>query len=551
MFNGSGADFSEVDDVVTIMKIVFCRNYAESSSLPEHFNTFRKRFDEIKAQQEKLRKAREAAESRQKKYAEEYQKSAEWTKQKHSELQSVIDAENKKLAEEEKKYKKKFEELNEIRFAPKNPLTKKDKKFLENSKKKIDKLGLTQKQQDFVKEMQDDEFENRAKMKDSDVSTLKTKLTKMSEKALGSANLTEFTFYKSLFDIVTKMEKAVKKSNEGKQGAYDAIEKARKSALSKIQAEADRAKNEQREIQIMLDSKLKEMQRRAAKDKVELEKLENASNNGMKNIVKDKATQHRKDFVGAKNAVQTTDSAAPECIDKKFKQLSDKEKADIYNYIKKNLLKFKTKMNRNINTLSKIQINMQETIKNACKTGGIPLQLAFNKPTRSKSDLMLILDVSGSCKEASEMMLTFMYMLKDLFPRGCKTYAFIDNLYDVSAIMESENLEKTIETVLSSIPRNYSNYYRPLKSMWLEHRKDITKNSMVVFIGDARNNQNPHGTEYLKDISRKAKSCYWLNTETMDKWGHADSLAYEYAEYAKMYETTTVRDIIDVLNEMK
>jgi uncharacterized protein with von Willebrand factor type A (vWA) domain len=372
----------------------------------------------------------------------------------------------------------------------------------------------------------------------------------MSEKALKSGNLTEFGFYKAMFDVVAKMEKAVRKANEGKKGAIEAIERDKRNALLKIQNEASRAKTEQREIQRRLDAQLREMRQRESKEREELKKLENGTVEE-KNILKAKAQQHRPEFVGGRNAVKATDSSAPDCIDKNFKQLTLSERASIRDYIKKNLIKFKTKMNRNINTLNKVQLNMQETIQNACKTGGVPLELAFSKPTRSKSDLVLILDVSGSCKEASEMMLTFMYLLKDLFPRGCKTYVFIDSLYDISEIMESTDLEGSIDKVLSSIPRNYSNYYRPLKSLWEEHRQDITKDSLVIFMGDARNNQNPKGLEYLKDISRKAKSCYWMNTEEYEKWGHADSLAFEYGQYSKMYEVTNVRDIIGVLDEMR
>ena len=69
-------------------------------------------------------------------------------------------------------------------------------------------------------------------------------------------------------------------------------------------------------------------------------------------------------------------------------------------------------------------------------------------------------------------------------------------------------------------------------------------------MGDARNNKNPTGEEYIKNISRKAKKAYWLNTEEFNKWGKADSLAFEYAKYFKMYEILNAADLVNFINIM-
>ena len=53
----------------------------------------------------------------------------------------------------------------------------------------------------------------------------------------------------------------------------------------------------------------------------------------------------------------------------------------------------------------------------------------------------------------------------------------------------------------------------------------------------------------LKNICRKAKKAFWLNTEISEKWGKNDSVAYEYSRYAKMYETTNLRDLLWFIQE--
>ena len=54
---------------------------------------------------------------------------------------------------------------------------------------------------------------------------------------------------------------------------------------------------------------------------------------------------------------------------------------------------------------------------------------------------------------------------------------------------------------------------------------------IFIYIGDARNNKNASGEDYVKAIARKAKKAFWLNTEEVDKWNHGDSIMGVYAKY--------------------
>ena len=52
-------------------------------------------------------------------------------------------------------------------------------------------------------------------------------------------------------------------------------------------------------------------------------------------------------------------------------------------------------MTRNINTKEKRKIDIKETIQNACKTGGLPINICYEKPKINKTKLVLVLDVSA------------------------------------------------------------------------------------------------------------------------------------------------------------
>ena len=99
-------------------------------------------------------------------------------------------------------------------------------------------------------------------------------------------------------------------------------------------------------------------------------------------------------------------------------------------------------------------------MRESIRTCGQPINLIYKQPRRSKADLVLILDVSGSCKDASEMMLTFIGLLKEVFPRGCSAFAFVNSLYDISRVYDTEDVDNAAKQILTMSPRSgqYSNY---------------------------------------------------------------------------------------------
>ena len=79
---------------------------------------------------------------------------------------------------------------------------------------------------------------------------------------------------------------------------------------------------------------------------------------------------------------------------------------------------------------------------------------------------------------------------------------------------------------------------------------EVTGDSYVYFIGDARNNKNASGEDYVKAIARKAKKAFWLNTEPADKWNHGDSIMGTYSKYmTKIAQTANPAELLGFLDE--
>ena len=311
--------------------------------------------------------------------------------------------------------------------------------------------------------------------------------------------------------------------------------------------------NSYRDYEELLEQTLRQKQ----KIEEQLRQIKASFREAAMTIVEKKAPSqlHREEFVLKNNRAVRSVFDSDAVLAKDFSKLSKKEKEDIKDYIRSNAKKFRTRLSRNVKTSSRHKIDMTETCKAACSTMGIPLRLRHIKPKRQKTKLIMFLDISGSCKEASELMLSFMGQMKEVFPGGCKTFVFVNTLYDVSDIYsEAVDTDRAITEILSTIPTRgvYSDYHRPFMDFCENNFHELTKDSIVFFIGDARNNKNPSGEEFIRAISRRAKKAYWLNTEDVSRWDSADSIFSCYAKYMSDYcECVNSAQLIDFLTNAR
>ena len=504
--------FVEKQDLINLMKTVFCSNQIQTEYIKQYFDEY----TEIYFKEMMSKKTAEEIEEKKKQQQLTFQSSI----QSKEDLLSKLDEELKQIINEIKKEVIDYDKM----------LSNRDKNFIKKNFNQLQSINSDNENLvtflDAFKENDDCKAIGNIFEKES------TNLVKKAEQLLFDAKLEEFELENEFYNISKRLLKKIEKEN--------------------IEIRIENGTKELNKKKLSLKQEIAEEQKEHAKIMNQLNQLLKNSNidTNSKIIKKEESVKHRDCFIGGKNFIQL-DSTTQELLTKNFEKLNATERNSIMHYIKQNLLKFKTKMTRNIQTNEKLNLNMKDTIQAACKTGGLPLSLNFDKPMKNKTNLVLVLDVSGSCSAASKMMLTFIYLLKDVFPRGCDAFAFVNSLYDISEIMNASEIESAINDVLNIIPRKgvYSNYYEPLKTLWGNYKKKITKDSIVIFMGDARNNKNDTAEEFIKNIGHRAKKCIWLNTETIEKWNKADSLASLYGKYSEMYEVINTAELISFIEK--
>ena len=505
------ADFSDYGSVLPAMKLTFCRNREEAGKLPELFRAFmedRRSGESIEEKKDFLEKSRNED--------EDFRKSAE---EDIGKIEQDIDRTAREIRE------RNLENM-ELKFQNQAKLKKHEKAFL--------RLKLSSgKKTDFIKKcVAGKDAKAFVQYTEREIKDIRAEIYEKAKAAMLSGKAVQFEALTALYKAIDHLTIVPKKVEAASEKEIAEQTKKFHEKIAAIRKEMREREAARKRLQQEIDRLMREQK--------------------MRSVEKKGTLRHREEFFG-KNAVRSEGDPDRAVFEKPFMCLSEKEKRDLMNYIRKNILRFKTRMTRNINTSEVRKIDLLETIRTACRTGGKPMKIEYIKPRRSKADIMMVLDVSGSCREASEMMLSFIGILKEVFPRGCRAYAFVNSLYDITSVYDSGDLEEAVTEALNLIPRRgvYSDYNTPLRTLWEKYRNRITKDTIVVLIGDARNNSNPSGEEYMKNICRRAKSAYFLNTEEKEQWDMNDSVAGLYGKYAKMYKTETAGEILRFLEEVK
>jgi uncharacterized protein with von Willebrand factor type A (vWA) domain len=55
------------------------------------------------------------------------------------------------------------------------------------------------------------------------------------------------------------------------------------------------------------------------------------------------------------------------------------------------------------------------------------------------------------------------------------------------------------------------------------HERDLGRDSVLLVLGDARNNRRPPRADLLREIARLCRAVIWLNPEEPSRWGTGDS----------------------------
>jgi len=180
------------------------------------------------------------------------------------------------------------------------------------------------------------------------------------------------------------------------------------------------------------------------------------------------------------------------------------------------------------------RLDMRKTFRKSLSTGGAMVDPQFKVKSRSRPDIVLLCDVSGSVAAFTRFTLLLVASLQVQFPR-IRSFLFIDTVDEVTETLKSTDPADAIPKALQIANviwlDGHSDYGHSFKQFHENYLEAVNDRSHVLILGDARSNYRNPEAWVLKDVRERAKRVWWLNPEAPQHWDTGDSVMSAYAEH--------------------
>jgi uncharacterized protein len=184
--------------------------------------------------------------------------------------------------------------------------------------------------------------------------------------------------------------------------------------------------------------------------------------------------------------------------------------------------RFRARLGRRLRLARAGRIDIRRTIRAAIQRGGALADLRFRARRPRHVDLLVLADISGSVRYAAELTLELVAGARDCF-RRVRSFVYIDHLAEA----DFEQGHLVTSPAIDYYAR--SDFGRVLGELWERRGELLTRQTLIVIIGDARNNRRPARAELLREIARAVRGVVWLNPEDPARWNTGDSAIGQYA----------------------
>jgi uncharacterized protein with von Willebrand factor type A (vWA) domain len=209
-----------------------------------------------------------------------------------------------------------------------------------------------------------------------------------------------------------------------------------------------------------------------------------------------------------------------------FENFSDLDYDEARDALAPLVRRFRIRLGRRLRLARTGRIDFRRTIRAGLQRGGALVDLNFRARRPRHVDLVILADISGSVRYAAQLMLELIAGARSCF-RRVSSFVYVDHLAE--ADFEQGHLVMTPELDLYA----RSDFGRVLTELWSRRAGLLTRATIVVIMGDGRNNRLPARADLVREIARSCRGVVWLNPEDPARWGTGDSAIKQYAREVK------------------
>lgn len=182
--------------------------------------------------------------------------------------------------------------------------------------------------------------------------------------------------------------------------------------------------------------------------------------------------------------------------------------------------------------ITSVRPDLRQTFRRAMANGGIVHELHFSRRRRHAPRIIILADVSGSVASFAQFTIGMLRAVSQAFSR-VQYFAFADGIADITEDVNSSGGVLDLANLLarrSGIVRadGRSDYGFAFKTLLDLIRQELVPETILLILGDGRNNYRAAGDDALLEISRKVASVHWLNPEPPENWDLGDSAVPHY-----------------------
>jgi hypothetical protein len=260
-------------------------------------------------------------------------------------------------------------------------------------------------------------------------------------------------------------------------------------------------------------------------------------------------------FVGQNLLNQPNDNPRRQRIDdlmnKPLSSLSEAETDELRNHVRRLVARLRSRAALRQRRGKKGHFDVKGTIRFNQRNMGVPVEIKVKK-RHLKPKITVIVDVSTSMRPVAEFMLRMVYEMQDQISKA-RSFAFIGDIHDISMVFEENRPQEAVEIVLHTLPPGYYNtdLGNSLNTFVKEHGDTVDRRTILIFVGDGRNNYNDPRTDLIQLLKMRARKVIWFNPEPEYQWGHGDSDMLAYAPLSNaVHQVATLKQLADAIDDL-
>lgn len=206
---------------------------------------------------------------------------------------------------------------------------------------------------------------------------------------------------------------------------------------------------------------------------------------------------------------------------KPFRELDPAEAEELVALAADLARRFRARLARRFRRSRRGRLDFRRTLRRSIAHGGAAFHLELRRRRPSRPDLVALCDLSGSVRHAAELFAALLMPCREFF-RRVRLLVYVDA--PVEASVEGGRLVPHAPIDFHA----FSDLGRVLVEVEDVWASALTRNTVLVVLGDARNNRRPARADALARLRARARALWWMVPEPRVRWGTGDSAIESY-----------------------